>query len=169
MNAFAEIRVAKASIEHVLDALQHFLGDDEQLKLDMLEGETNLNGVVSDLLASIEDDEGLVNALDVQIDARAARQERAKHRIDAKRRAIASLMDCALLTKLALPEATLSLRTIAPKAKVVNADELPDEFVRTIETRKPDTDAIKAAVEAGQSIPGVVMTNGDASLTIRRK
>jgi len=39
-----------------------------------------------------------------------------------------------------------------------------------IETvRKPDREAIDAAFERGETVPGVTVTNGGSSLTIRRK
>ena len=170
MNQHVEIKLAKAQIGNVLEALAHFLSDDdESLKLDMLEGETGLNEIVSRLLADNEDDEGTIASLDAQIDIRAARKERLQHRIEGRKTAIASLMDCARITKLPLPEATLSLRTLQPRVKVAAAEELPDEYVTVLEIRKPNMEAIKDAVERGETIPGVVMTNGGSSLTVRRK
>lgn len=170
MNQHVEIKLAKAQISGVLEALSHFLSDDDEaLKLDMLEGETGLNEIVSRLLADNEDDEGQIAALDAQIDIRAARKERFAARIEGRKKAIASLMDCAQLTKLPLPEATLSLRTLQPRPKVADADQLPDGFVNVVEVRKPNLEAIKDAVERGETIPGVVMTNGGSSLTVRRK
>ena len=168
MNTHVEIKLAKAQIGGVMDALQHFLGD-EDLKLGMLEGETRLNEIVSALLSANEDDEGIIANLDAQIDVRAVRQQRIEARIDARKKAIASLMDCAALTKLPLPEATLSLRTLKGRPKIVSPDELPDKFVNEVVTLKADMEAIKEAVERGETIPGVVMTNGGSSLTVRRK
>lgn len=165
----AQIKLAKAQVADVLDALDHFLDDDERLKLDMIEGETTLVDVVRALLEANEEDEGLIPALDEQVEARKARKDRAKLRIERRKAAIASLMDVARLTKLPLPEATLSLRTLQPRAKVSNPDELPDAFTVTQTIRKPDMEAIAAAVEQGASIPGVTMTNGGTSLTVRRK
>lgn len=169
MNVHREIRIARTQIEGVLLALQHTLGEDEQLKLDMLEGETAFHDIIRQLLAANEDDEGVIAALARQIEDRSTRSERFVNRIEARKKAIASLMDCAGLTSLPLPEATLSLRTLKPRPKVVDADALPTAFVIIKEVRKPDTDAIKVAVEGGASIPGVIMTNGQASLQIRRK
>lgn len=169
MNQFVQIRVAKAQIGDVLEALAHHLDEgDEALKLDMLEGETVFQDVVSRLLAENEDDEGVIAALDAQIDVRAARKERMQSRIDARKKAISSLMDTAQITKLPLPEATLSLRTLAPKP-IITVDELPDEFVTVETVRKPNREAIKEAVESGETIPGVIMSNGGSSLTVRRK
>jgi hypothetical protein len=66
-----------------------------------------------------------------------------------------------------LPEATVSVRTLGPRPKVVDEDALPDTLCKFV--RKPDMKAIEDALERGESIPGVVMTNGGASLTVRRK
>jgi prolyl-tRNA synthetase len=170
MNPLA-IRVAKIDIQRIVASLELCPGfnDDHRLKTDMLEGETGLNEIVSALLAENEDDDGLIAALDEQVDVRSIRIERAKARIEARKKAIISLLDCARETTLKLPEATLSLRTLKARPKVTDADQLPDEFV-TVETlRKPNREAIDAAFERGQPIPGVTITNGGASLSIRRK
>jgi hypothetical protein len=170
MNQHVEIRLAKAQIGNVLEALSHFLSDDDEaLKLDMLEGETSLNEIVSRLLADNEDDEGIIAALDAQIDIRAERKQRLQHRIDGRKTAIASLMDCARVTKLPLPEATLSLRTLQPRPKVVDVEQLPNGFFIEEAVRKANLDAINEAVERGETIPGVIVTNGGSSLTVRRK
>jgi len=169
MNAHTNIRVTQAQIGQVLDDLNLFLADDEQFKLDMIEGETDLFEVVRALLNGNEDDEGIVNSLDAQIADREARKDRAKHRITRRKAAITSLMDTARLTKLPLPEATLSLRTLQPRPKVTDVDALPDAFCTISTVRKPDKDAIDVAIEGGATIPGVVMTNGGTSLTVRRK
>lgn len=171
MNVHLKTKLAKTDIQRALAILELCPGLelDEQLKLSTLEGETDLFEVVSLLLAANEDDEGTIGALDAQVDARAIRIERAKARIETRKKAIISLMDCAQERTLRLPEATLSIRTLFPKPKVNDPDQLPDDFV-TIETvRKPNKEAIEAAVENGCTIPGVVMTNGGASLTVRRK
>lgn len=170
MNEHTAIRIAKRDIDQVMEALNHTLGgDDPDLILDCLEGETDLFGIVRRLLDQNEHDEGNVRSLDQQIDDRKSRKDRAKHRIERRKAAIASLMDCARLTKLALPEATLSLRTLPPKPKVTDADALPDAFVTIQQVRKPDLEAIAVAIEGGASIPGAIRTNGSSSLAIRRK
>lgn len=170
MNYLA-VRIAKIDIQRILSvlALTPCLELDEQLKLSMLEGETEFFEVVRALLDENENDDGTIAALDAQVDARAIRIERAKARIEARKKAIMSLMDSAGEKSLKLPEATLSLRTIAPRLKVVDEALLPDNFVKIETVRKPDRDAIDAAFERGEQIPGVTLTNGSASLSIRRK
>lgn len=169
MNQYAAIRVAKADIARALSILELCPGldFDEKLKLSTLEGETQLNEIVTALLNENENDEGVIEALKAQIEVRRDRKARFEHRIEARKQAIVSLMDAAALKKLPLPEATVSIRTLLPRPKVVDEEALPEAF--TILVRKPDTEAIAAAVENGASIPGVVMSNGGASLTVRRK
>src|SRR5690348_3361277 len=96
VNAHTKVRVAKADISRCLSilALCPGLEVDEQLKLSTLEGETDFFELVRELLNANEEDEGLIAALDAQIEARETRKERARSRIDARKSAIASLMDC---------------------------------------------------------------------------
>jgi hypothetical protein len=170
VNQMVAIKLAKVDISRALSILELCpdLDLDEQLKLSTLEGETELNEIVSALLAENENDEGMIGAIKAQRDVRKERIDRLGNRIEARKKAIVSLMDCARITKLPLPEATVSLRTLQPSPKVVDEEALPDEFVKLVRTA--DTQAIKTAFEAGKPLPpGVVLTNGGASLTVRRK
>lgn len=164
MRADITAMQVKAVITHLRDAVHD--EPDEQLVLDTLEGETDAFELVAKLLDGIERDEGDVNALDGQIADRKERRLRCEKRIDGRRDAIMAVMECAGLDKLPLPEATLSLRKVAPKAIVIDPDALPDALC-TI-SRKPDMKAIKAAVIT-EPLPGVAFDNGGVSLTIRRK
>lgn len=165
-----DIRLAKTQIQQVMDRLNHALGgDDADLVIDCLEGETALFDIASRLLAANEDDEGIIESLEQQICDRRIRKERAELRIERRKTALTSLMDVAHITKLPLPEATVTLRALLPRPKVTDADLLPAAFVIVSEVRKPDLDAIKTAMENGAEIPGVGMTNGGSSLSVRRK
>lgn len=169
MNAHVAIKVAKVDIQRALAILELCPGIelDEQLKLSTLEGETELCEIVSQLLAESEDDEGMIEAIKEQVAVRRERIARLENRIEARRNAIVSLMDCANLTKLPLPEATVSVRTLAPAPKVADADAVPQHLCKV--TYKPDMGLIKEALECGEAVPGVVMSNGGTSLTVRRK
>ena len=169
MNTYVALKTAKVDIRRAM-AILELCPDwdlDDQLKLSTLEGETQLNELVSFLLAENEDDEGNIAKVKAQIEMRRERINRFERRIDTRKNAIVSLMDTARITKLPLPEATVTLRTLRPSPKVANENELPEAYTRII--RKPDMDAIKAAFEQGIPIPGVVISNGGASLTVRRK
>lgn len=159
--------LTKIQIEAVAAMLRDLLEEDERAYLDMLEGETDLYEWAGRLLDRIEDDQGVIAALSEQIADRQARKLRAADRIDANREALMALMQCANLDKLQLPEATLSVRDVAPKPVVVDEAAIPDELCRF--KRAPDMAAIKAEVEAGRAVSGVTRDNGGRTLTIRRK
>lgn len=154
-------------ISAVMAMLGDELADDEDLKLDTLEGETDLFAITARLLDNIEQAEGDKAALVSQIADRSERKARVDKRIGAHRNAITALMEAAQIDKLALPEATLSMRKIAPKPIVTDEALVPDSLCRF--TRKPDLLAIKALNNFDESIPGVTLDNGGTSLTIRRK
>ena len=169
MNHHVAVKTAKVDIRRALAILELCpdLELDEQLKLSTFEGETELNEIVSALLAENEDDEGMIEQVKAQIDVRRERIARFERRIETRKNAIVSLMDTALLTKLPLPEATVSVRTLRPSPKVADEGALPDDYCKFV--RKPDMAKIKTAFEGGIPIPGVVISNGGASLTVRRK
>lgn len=159
--------LTRIQVASVAAMLRDSLGDDERAYLDMLEGETDLYEWARRLLDHIEADEGAILALDAQIADRTLRKSRAGARIKANRSAIQALLECAKLDKLTLPEATISVRDVPPKAIVVDEAAVPDEFCKL--TRRPDMALIKVGVETGEAVPGVSFDNGGTSLTIRRK
>lgn len=164
------IDLTMSQVRAVSMMLADELGDDidEKLRLDMFEGSTDLFEIVGQLLNSIETDEGVTASLVAQIGERNFRKERAGHRIEQRRLAIAALLECAGLDKLSLPEATISLRRLPPKLVVADESALPEPLWRV--KRTPDMALVKSAWDADGAVPGVVQGNGgEPSLTIRRK
>lgn len=159
--------LTRIQVSAIAAMLRDELGEDERAYLDTLEGETDLYEWVSRLLGKIEDDEGIIAALSAQIEDRNLRKSRAGERVKSHRNAIQALLECARLDKLALPEATVSVRDVPPKIIVTDEAAVPDELCKF--TRRPDMAAIKAGVESGAAVPGVSFDNGGTSLTIRRK
>lgn len=159
--------LTKIQISGIHAMLHDELEEDERLYLDTLEGETDLFAWCRRLLEKIEDDEGVQSNLSEQIADRTVRKQRAAERVKSARTAIMALLQCARLDKLTLPEATISVRDVPPKAIVTDEAAVPDDFCKF--TRKPDMAAIKAGVESGAAVPGVSFDNGGTTLTIRRK
>lgn len=156
------------TMEQVAAIRAHLAGEgDEQLYADMLEGSTDLHEWVRYLLDKIEEDEGATKVLAEQIGDRQARKSQAGNRIERRREAIQAFLECAGIDKLTLPEATLSVRKVAPKAVVTDEAAVPEHLCRV--KRSPDMAAIKAEVEAGRAVSGVSFDNGGTSLAVRRK
>lgn len=161
------VDLTKMQVAAIVTMLRDDLGeDDDALKLDTLEGETNLFEISSRILNQIENEEGVKAALVSQIQDRNERKARAEKRIETYRLGLRSLMEAAELDKLPLPEATVTLRKVAPKAIVTDETLLPDALCKI--TRKPDMAAIKAIPDPA-ALPGISLDNGGISLTIRRR
>ena len=158
------IDIEKIKIQQVVDAIQAQYPDDDQLLADMVEGETDLYTIAGRLLEANEHDNGMLASLDSQIADRQSRKARFKLRVSSRRDAILDLMQVAKADKLELAEATISVRKVAPKLKVVQPDLVPDELCKF--TRKPDMAAIKAS---NDTVDGTAMDNGGYSLTVRTK
>lgn len=159
-------------IQEARNAVQLLLNDfpelqeDAQLRADMIEAETSLHDVIRQLLLETKAADGLAKGLNESVLALKLRQSRLEHREERLRATILSLMQTADLPKLPLPEGTLSVTQRAPAPiRPETADGLPDEFVRV--KREPDMRAISAAIKEGREVPGIAMSNGGVSLTIR--
>ena len=143
------------------------LRDDEQFRADVFEGQTSIEAVLVSLVDNSRDAATMSQAISLRMKELGERKSLFDRREEAARKLILSLMEKANLPKIQLTEATLSTRQIAPSPFVTDATLLPDDCVRI--ERKPDMAAIKAALEGNRDIPGVAMSNGKTSLTIRIK
>lgn len=140
------------------------LAEDEDLRADMLEGETDLHAVIEKLLGMAREAESMCEAIAARRGALGERLVRYEAKELAMREIIQTLMDRAGLQKLQLPEATLSISYRKPSPVVTDEAALPDEFCKIV--RKPDMAKIK---EAETLPPGVAMGNGKSVLTIRTR
>ena len=139
--------------------------DDEMLRVDMLEGTTNLKELAAVIVAAIGDARELYDGTKPRIDAIKVRQKRYKMRDDFLRGLLFKILQHANVRKLEVPEATLSIKN-GTQQLVGNPDPatLPDELCRII--REPDKVKIKAALLAGDTVPGFVLSNSAPSLAV---
>lgn len=156
--------------QHIEMLLREYpdMADDEILRADMLEGETDLREVLTEIHRMIDDAKALRDGTVARLDELAARRARFQHRIDFGRELIVRVLDSAQLRKVELPEATLTLRN-NPQQLVgdPSADELPDELVRVV--RSPDKKKIREWLEAGRAVAGCTLNNAPPSLQVRVK
>lgn len=143
------------------------LTEDETLRADSLEAETDLHKVISRALKERIEANSMAEAIKGVMSDMGARKGRFERKADAMKDLIKGLMDVADLDKLTLPEATLSVTSPRVSVNVTALEELPQGFY-AIE-RKADKTAIKAALEAGQSVPGAELQLGLSGLNIRTK
>jgi len=141
------------------------LQDDEESRLITLESETDgveaLRSLVKDMMVA----DAFASGLAGMIEDMEARKARFVKRVTTYRALIERIMSAADISKLPLPEATLSLRPSPPRVVIANEAAIPDEYWRT--KREPNKTAIKDALRDGVTIPGAFLSNGEPALSVR--
>lgn len=151
-------------IEALLSAYPE-LAEDDVLRADMVEAETDAATVVGLLLDRLQHAAAMQDALTARIRDMQARRDRYGRQQDAMRAGIFQIMQAAGLSKMELAEATLSIRPAGPRVVITDETELPIEFLRL--KAEPDKAAIKDALKAGEFVPGASLSNGTDVLNVR--
>jgi len=158
---------ATAAAKSLADAMRT---DDDDLIADMIEGETDAMEGVSRVLRWISERNAYIAALKTVEADMAERRKRFEEGVDTARAALATFMDTVGLSKIERPEATISLRPASPSvayAADFDPERLPEELRRW--KCEADRPAVKAALEAGEEVPGATLNNGGTVLTVRTK
>jgi Siphovirus Gp157 len=144
------------------------LEDDEMLRADMLDAETDIAGVLTALFQASSNNKFMIEAINNRIDQLAIRRARFKMRIEFLRGLMLKVLQSADLKKFELPEATLAQRASQPQILgEVDAALLPAELCRFI--REPDRVKIREALLKGDMVPGMYLSNAPPSLTVSIK
>lgn len=143
------------------------LNEDEILRADMIEGETEAFEFLRALEAKRREACTLaagIASTRAELDARLARMERREQSI---RALLFKIMSAADLRKAELPEATLSVRNGTPKVIITDESALPQSYLRT--KIEPDKSLISAALKSGQHVTGAILSNAEDTISIRTK
>ena len=163
---YLDAQFVKAEIAKLVEAYPE-LAEDETLRADMIEAETNATRIIERALVERNEAEALAGAIKAREIDLCARRGRFERKSEAMRWLIKAVMRAAALDKLTLPEATLSVTKARQTVNVLNVDELPQGFFKTV--RQADKTALKSALEKGEQIPGAELATGDTGLMIRTK
>lgn len=164
------IRANIADVQaHVRSLLTEYpeLVEDDQLREDTILGETDIDAVASRIVRIIKLREANAKALAEYIAELQERKARELHGADGARKMLRDLMQFALIDKLTLPEATVSITKPRVKVNIIDVNELPQGFYAV--ERKPKSAEIKAALEAGEQVPGAELVLGEDGLMVRTK
>lgn len=163
---FLDARFVKAEIAKLVEANPE-LADDETLRSDMVEAETGADKLLSRIVSEKVEADTMAEAVDLQIKEKIARRDRFRRKSDAMRLLAKSIMRAADISKITLPEASLSITKPRSSVRVHSVDDLPQGYFKTI--RQADKTAIKSALEKGEEIPGAELVAGDDGLLVRTK
>jgi hypothetical protein len=162
-----DIHVTGRFVEH-LKAMG--FGDDDDLIMDTVEGESDVLDKVSRLLRWMALQEANAEALKAVEADFASRRGRYSERVQWARTALERFMTEVGMNKIERPEATLSVRDGKPSviySPDFSVENLPDDLVKT--KKEADKAAIKAKLDGGGEVPGATLSNGSRVLTVRVK
>jgi hypothetical protein len=97
----------------------------------------------------------------------AERQARFERQSEGYKTLIKSMMIAADLDKVTLPDATVSVTKPRITVEITDLEAIPQGYAKF--EKKPDKTAIKAALEAGNDIPGAALGLSDEGLMVRQK
>lgn len=141
--------------------------DDPDLMLIMADGQTSLLELIDQILEADLLDEALLHGLKLQKDTLAVRL----HRLEERRQSRRAILEQALLLlerkSLERPIATITLTDRPPSLVVEEEAQIPARYfdLKPVLNRR----AAKEALQSGEDVPGVRLTNGALSLTVRRR
>ena len=141
---------------------------DETTLLDTLEGATNLNEAIGEVIRAALEEEELADALRARMGAMRERLERIETACSKKREVAQAVMEDAGIEKILEPDFTVSLRVSPPGVAVTNEAEIPEPYWIP-QPPKLDRKGILDALKTGTRIPGATFTNSKVSLAIRTK
>jgi capsid protein len=141
------------------------LATDDDFLADVIEGETDAPAIMERLI--IERRESIANgeAMDKLANDYAALSDRWTARAEARRKLMGLVLDATGLRKMQTPAGTVSVS--AGRVSLVLADDFtpPQGYART--RIEPDKTAIKAALEAGEVMPGASLVTGKPIVQVR--
>jgi hypothetical protein len=143
------------------------LQEDEALRADVLDGETELNEVISRALDHALEAESMAEAIKGRMGFMSERMARYAKRAEAMRGLILELMTKANLRSLPLPEATIAVSAGRDSVIITDLNALPQGTFKT--ERIADKTSIAAQIKAGSPVPGAETKAGADTLRISRK
>ena len=137
--------------------------DEDEIAL--IEAEADVTTLLHRAVRTALHAESMVKAASARIEAIEARQSRYKRRSEAMRGAVFAAMDALGMSKLEMSDATVSRTLGRMTAMITDETAIPDEYRKTVVSI--DKAKINSDVKHGVVIPGVEMSNGPGTLTIR--
>lgn len=139
------------------------LEDDLELLADTIEGETDFERVLSEVVEEKIEADAVVAGAGEFASKLSQRKQRAERKSEAMRGLAMDLMVAARKHKVKLAIATLSLSAGRPGVVIDDLTALPQGFTKI----EPSKSAIKAAIEKGEEVPGAHLEAGPDTITIR--
>ncbi|MGH1478797.1 MAG: siphovirus Gp157 family protein [Geminicoccales bacterium] len=169
-NAFAEL----AAFDRLCETMGSDLDLTDPTTIDaLMEGESQLKEMAGALLDDIDEAEVLQKGLNAKIDEFKARQTVHANLIKSAKSVLFKVIeklppDRKGKRTLRLATATIAYTAGSKKVVITDEDALPFDMMSTSDPT-PDNKAIKEELDAGRAVSGAMLSNGEPSISIRRK
>jgi hypothetical protein len=159
---------ARLYMDLAKDLKESFAEIDDETLNDTLEGLSDLPDLIKELVRSSIEDNTLLVALRVRIQAMEARFSRIDARQKRKRELARWSMTTAGLDRLQAPDFSVSLRNSAPHLDIPDEAKLPSIYFIP-QPMKLDRAGIVGALKRGETIEGAALVEGAPSIQVRTK
>lgn len=167
MHVLEELTREQTEVSALAAKIRELCGDDDETFCDTLAGASNIEEAARGVVRWIKEQEAWSEANAALARFYTLRAKVLADRKDRGRTALMRFMDALGLRSLPLPEANLSIRAGTPSVVgEPDLSKLPPELIRT--TQAPDMAAIKAALQRGEEVEGVSLSNGPPVLNVRK-
>lgn len=139
------------------------LEDDFTLLADTVEGQTDFERVLSEVVEEKIEADAMANGAGELAAKLSQRKQRAERKSELMRNLALDLMTAARQHKVKLPTATLSIIAGRPGVVVDDFTALPQGFTKV----EPIKSAIKQSIEKGEPVPGAHLEAGPDTVSIR--
>lgn len=165
MNMRPDIKLIEAVSEYLTDTL----GDDfdPETFWDTLDGETDVLDIADKVISNMQADVALVSAIAAQTDALAKRGKRIAARADAAKGSLLLILNAAGQKKMERPAATISRRSGSLSVHITDEAAVPSQLCTVKTITAPDKAAIRAQLEAGETVPGAELVRGADGVIVR--
>jgi len=140
------------------------LEEDNVLRLDMVEGETNALDLIDKLIEAEREARALAEGVKLYQIRVQMRFDRFHARREALRKYIMQLMEAANMKKVERPAATVSIAAGRPKVVITDEGLIPDYCIRV--KREVSKETIASFLKNGDTIPGATLSNPEPVLRI---
>lgn len=156
-----------------LDSLREIHGlvieDEDEALAALAEEGVDVETVLSMLGRAALDAKADVEAANARLAALCGRRDRAARREEVLRETLLAALQAVGMQSHKDAEFTASWRHGKPKLLITDETRLPADLITEKITLEPDRQAIRAALDAGELIPGAQLSNGNSILTLRTK
>ena len=165
-NAAHALHNEAEAARNLLAQMAGIIGDDEDTKRDLVEGETDLRGAIAAAVQLIGEDKAAIAAIKEYAGKLGMRSDRLEKRIENTRTAIAVALDLAREKSIETPFGTVSLKNMPPSVIVTEEADIPSPFWKP-QPNKLDKAAVLKALKAGEQVTGATLSNGGQTIAIK--